>query len=200
MGIGYTCNDGKIELLFATIVLGTIASIALPSFVGAQDKARNASVVSNLATVTIGIQRYAADHGGAYPEVEGPRELIAVLTQPKGYLPENRIPRSPWRKASQERVIPADRVPVQDPPGWLHGAGEGASVVGTSLGDGVVADHIGGSPEEARKYGALSYHRAGTRYVLYGTGKRGKNAQVVGFLVGGAVRRPFSRALPTGNS
>lgn len=187
MGIGYTCNDGRIELLFAGCVLGIIASIALPSFVGAQDRARNAQVVSNLATVELGLQRYATDHGGALPQQDGQPDLIASLTGQGGYLPEGRMPRSPWGTVAQEHIIPAVRVPTQEPHGRLHGAGEPASAEGTLLGDGLVPERIGGEAVDALKYGALSYDRDGTRYVLYGTGKRGKTARIVGVRAGAAL-------------
>lgn len=187
MGIGYTCNDGRIELLFAVCVVGIIASVALPSFVGAQDKARNAQVVSNLSTVELGLQRYAADHDGALPQQDGRLDLIASLTGPGGYMPEGRMPRSPWGTVPQDHIIPAVRVPTQEPPGWLHGAGAPASAEGTLLGDGLVAERIGGEAVDARKYGALSYDHDGTRYVLYGTGKRGKTARIVGVRAGAAA-------------
>ena len=37
-----------IELLVVVVIIGILASVALPSFVGAQDKARNASVAANI--------------------------------------------------------------------------------------------------------------------------------------------------------
>ncbi|MDB5098365.1 MAG: N-terminal methylation motif protein [Cyanobacteria bacterium RYN_339] len=186
MCIGFTCNSGHIERLFAVCVLGIVASIALPSFVGAQDKARNVQVVSNLTTIELGLQRYAADHDGALPQKDGRLDLIASLTGPGGYMPEGRMPRSPWGTFAQDHIIPAVRVPTLEPLGRLHGAAEPASAEGTMLGDGLVPERIGGEAVDARKYGAVSYDHAGTRYVLYGTGKRGKTARIVGVRAGAA--------------
>lgn len=170
------------ERLIAIILLGIVVSIAVPSFVGAKDRARNTTVMTNVGVIAMGIERYAADHAGAPPDVAGSRELVKVLTQGKGYLPENRMPASPWGNVVQNVVIPAVRVATQDPPARLQGATTTPSAIDTILGDGEVAETIGGTPPDARKYGAICYDRAGSSFVLYGTGKRGKRARIVASL------------------
>jgi type II secretory pathway pseudopilin PulG len=49
------------------VLMGIIAAIALPNFIGAQDKARNASVKANMRTAQIVAECYATDHNGLYP-------------------------------------------------------------------------------------------------------------------------------------
>jgi prepilin-type N-terminal cleavage/methylation domain-containing protein len=56
-----------IELLVVVIIIGILAAIALPNFIGAQDKAREASVKSNMRTAQIAAESYATDAGGTYP-------------------------------------------------------------------------------------------------------------------------------------
>lgn len=56
-----------IELLVVVIIIGILAAIALPNFIGAQDKAREASVKANMRTAQIAAESYATDAGGAYP-------------------------------------------------------------------------------------------------------------------------------------
>ena len=56
-----------IELLVVVIIIGILAAIALPNFVGAQDKAREASVKANMRTAQIAAESYAVDNGGTYP-------------------------------------------------------------------------------------------------------------------------------------
>ncbi|HEY9679347.1 MAG TPA: type II secretion system protein [Drouetiella sp.] len=56
-----------IELLVVVIIIGILAAIALPNFIGAQDKAREASVKANMRTCQIAAEAYATDNGGTYP-------------------------------------------------------------------------------------------------------------------------------------
>ncbi|MBN9396436.1 MAG: prepilin-type N-terminal cleavage/methylation domain-containing protein [Candidatus Melainabacteria bacterium] len=55
-----------IELLVVVIIIGILAAIALPNFVGAQDKAREASVKGNMRTAQIAAESFATDQGN-YP-------------------------------------------------------------------------------------------------------------------------------------
>lgn len=56
-----------IELLVVVIIIGILAAIALPNFIGAQDKAREASVKANMRTTQIAAESFATDNGGNYP-------------------------------------------------------------------------------------------------------------------------------------
>ncbi len=56
-----------IELLVVVIIIGILAAIALPNFIGAQDKAREASVKANMRTAQIAAEAYAVDNAGSYP-------------------------------------------------------------------------------------------------------------------------------------
>jgi len=56
-----------IELLVVVIIIGILAAVALPTFVVAQDKAREASVKANMRTAQIAAESYATDSGGSYP-------------------------------------------------------------------------------------------------------------------------------------
>jgi prepilin-type N-terminal cleavage/methylation domain-containing protein len=55
-----------IELLVVVVIIGILAAIALPNFIGAQTKAKLSSVKANMHTVQLGAESYATDTGGTY--------------------------------------------------------------------------------------------------------------------------------------
>jgi prepilin-type N-terminal cleavage/methylation domain-containing protein len=55
-----------VELLVVVVIIGILAAIALPNFIGAQQKAKTASVKANMRTVQIASESYATDSGGVY--------------------------------------------------------------------------------------------------------------------------------------
>lgn len=55
-----------IELLVVVVVIGLLAAIVLPNFVGAQQKAKLASVKSNMHALQTASESYAVDCGGLY--------------------------------------------------------------------------------------------------------------------------------------
>lgn len=56
-----------IELMVVIVIIGILVAIALPNFVGAQERARLSSVKSNMHVLQIKMETYAADWGGSYP-------------------------------------------------------------------------------------------------------------------------------------
>lgn len=56
-----------IELLVVIVIIGILAAIALPNFIKARNKAREAEVKSNIHAIQIALERYAVDTGGIYP-------------------------------------------------------------------------------------------------------------------------------------
>ncbi|MFH1676399.1 MAG: type II secretion system protein, partial [bacterium] len=56
-----------IELLVVIVIIGILAAMALPNFIKAREKAKEAEVKSNIHAVQIALERYAVDTGGYYP-------------------------------------------------------------------------------------------------------------------------------------
>jgi prepilin-type N-terminal cleavage/methylation domain-containing protein len=62
-----------IELLVVVVIIGILAAIALPNFIGAQKKAKVAQVKSNMHTAQLASESYATDTAGNYTDT--PAEL-----------------------------------------------------------------------------------------------------------------------------
>jgi len=56
-----------IELLVVITIIGILAALALPNYMRAKMKAKEAEVKSNLHSIQISLERYSTDHSGAYP-------------------------------------------------------------------------------------------------------------------------------------
>lgn len=57
-----------IELMVVIVIIGILVAIALPNFIGAQDRAKLSSVKANMHTIQTMVETYAVDWGGVYPE------------------------------------------------------------------------------------------------------------------------------------
>lgn len=68
-----------IELMVVIVIIGILVAIALPNFIGAQDRAKMASVKANARTLQVVVETYAVDWGGSYPST------ISAITSMEGY-------------------------------------------------------------------------------------------------------------------
>jgi type II secretion system protein G len=161
-----------IELLVVVVIIGILASVALPSFVGAQDKARNASVSANVNTIRMALEQYATDNNGSYPAAAG--FVSAMLTN--GYLPGNRMPKAPWSAIAQSAML--------TPAGAAAGQNDITSIAAgsltlSSIGSLITADgKVAAAPTSNDCFGFIAYDYAPDNqiYVVYGTGKKNKQA------------------------
>lgn len=95
-----------IELLVVVVVIGILASIAIPNFMGAQDKAKNAGVQANVHQVQMEVEQYAVDNS-TYPSVLTTNTIFNG-TYGKGF------PETPWGNL-QTSNITGDTSDVQMP-------------------------------------------------------------------------------------
>lgn len=118
-----------IELLVVVIIIGILAAIALPNFIGAQDKARESSVKANMRTTQIAAESFATDNGGNYPSSPTSTGFLNYFpggdSQMNGTKPGN-WPVNPFSNAA-EPVAQGNVSDVQAtraaPPGQLSGSG-----------------------------------------------------------------------------
>ncbi len=57
-----------IELLIVIIIIGIVAVMAIPMYLGQRARAKDASVKEGVHTVLVGVQSYAADHEDSLPD------------------------------------------------------------------------------------------------------------------------------------
>jgi type IV pilus assembly protein PilA len=60
-----------IELLIVIIIIGILAAIAIPMFLGQRDKAKESAVKGAVHNIELGVASYGVDHGDLYPPSGG---------------------------------------------------------------------------------------------------------------------------------
>jgi prepilin-type N-terminal cleavage/methylation domain-containing protein len=169
-----------IELLVVVVIIGILASVALPSFVGAQDKARNASVQSNGRTVQMAIEEYGTEHNGSFPAKDKLNFTDAVLIGTgTSYLPGGKLPLSPWAAAGKDQqngLNPAGSDPTKELVTVANSVVAGKPITTENTGLAAAGAVPSTNTFTLDTYGAISYDYDGNTqyYVIYATGKKGK--------------------------
>lgn len=57
-----------VELLVAIAVIAVLAAIALPTYQGYIDRAKQKQMEGDMREIEVALQRYGDDHGGSYPD------------------------------------------------------------------------------------------------------------------------------------
>ena len=157
-----------IELLVVVVIIGILASVAIPNFSGAQDKAKNSGVQANAHTVQLAIEQYGVDKAGLYPA-----KLNDNATLPAGpkivgnsaYLAN--YPKTPW---GFQQAAATDLNMT------------GANMVAAEVNKALAITGKAEIPAATTAYGAITYANSGTaqdQYLLLGTGKYGDKAGFV---------------------
>jgi len=94
-----------IELMVVIFILGLLAAVAIPRFMGESDKAKVGTAKTQIVMLETALKMYKLDNG-SYPTTEqGLKALVeapAVGNLPKnwrqgGYLEKGKVPKDPWK-------------------------------------------------------------------------------------------------------
>lgn len=107
-GIYMQNNKGftLIEIMVVIIIIGLLAALVLPKFIGSEDKAKREVVKTQVRAFESALDAYRLDNG-FYPTTD--QGLDALVKKPEvgrvpakwregGYLKPARIPKDPWNK------------------------------------------------------------------------------------------------------
>ena len=78
-----------IELLIVIIIIGILAAIAIPMFLGQRDKAKESAVKEGVHSIQVGVQSYAVDASDKYPPA-----LTVTSANMTAYV--DNWPKNPW--------------------------------------------------------------------------------------------------------
>lgn len=88
-----------IELMVVIVIIGILVAIALPNFIGAQDRAKVSSVKANMHTVQTMLETYAVDWGGTYA---ADAAALVAEAESKAYNKEFKNPFDPSAAAFED--------------------------------------------------------------------------------------------------
>lgn len=93
-----------IELMVVVIILGILAGMIVPRYMGRTDEAKAVKAKVDIAAIETSLKMYRLDNG-TYPSTE--QGLMALIEKPttepaagnwseNGYLDKKRLPKDPW--------------------------------------------------------------------------------------------------------
>ena len=91
----FTNKDGftLIELLIVIIIIGILAAIAIPMFLGQRDKAKESAVKANVHNIYTGVVSWSTDNNDTYPP-----DTAELATPLASYL--DSWPKNPWTNSA----------------------------------------------------------------------------------------------------
>ncbi len=95
-----------IELMVVVIILGILAGMIVPRYMGRTDEAKAVKAKVDIAAIETSLKMYRLDNG-TYPSTE--QGLVALIEKPStepaapnwsdnGYLDKKKVPKDPWNR------------------------------------------------------------------------------------------------------
>jgi len=79
-----------VEILIVVVILGILAAIVVPQFTNAANDARVGNISTQVSTIESQLELYAAQNGGAYPDLTTAGQTFADLVT-DGYFKETPV-------------------------------------------------------------------------------------------------------------
>jgi general secretion pathway protein G len=116
-----------IELVVVVMILGILAAVAAPKLLGTSSTAADNGLKETLAVVRDGIERYAAEHGGALPGTD-------EATFKGLLLPYLRVfPKSPLTNTDTVEIAPtAGTTAPTGAKAWMYNKADGTFIVNST--------------------------------------------------------------------
>ncbi|MEO0254187.1 MAG: type II secretion system protein [candidate division WOR-3 bacterium] len=172
-----------IELLIVVVIIGILAAIAIPNFIGMVSRAKDAAVKANMHTLQLSLEDFSTHSQGLYPGGLG--NTVNDIVEPD--LPDN--PGNYSITGGVDAATGADLASANADPG----AGEARLLPGNMKNPVVASNNVVSSPgkvtynaTDQTTYGVVSYEgydAAGNsvstgaqafRYVIWGSGSKGQ--------------------------
>jgi type IV pilus assembly protein PilA len=83
-----------IELLIVIVIIGILAAIAIPMFLGQREKAKESAVKGGVHNIELGVGSYAVDHQDQYPATGAVSKATMVDAAGNPYV--DNWPQNPW--------------------------------------------------------------------------------------------------------
>lgn len=147
-----------IELMVTIAIIGLLASIALPRFIGVTDSAKAAQIQGNLTNLRTTIEMFHAKTG-EYPEISNPNRLDRVKTNGTvltDFYSKDKLPKTPAFINSEGKTVKANNKVTYG--GMLNGkptgfTGEGGWLLVTYEGSGYKNNGKGPNPDAGNSQG-----------------------------------------------